>query len=115
MKARLPEGYGGGAQNMNAMIKQAQKMQDLMAEKQEELNEREFKATAGGGMVEVVMNGKRELRAVTFMPEVVDPDDIDMLQDLVVAAVNEVLRTVEDTTAAEMDKITGGMQIPGMM
>lgn len=115
MKARLPKEYSGvGGQNMNAMIKQAQKIQEQMAEKQEELNEQEFSATVGGGAVEVVMTGKKELKNVTLKPEVVDPEDIEMLQDLVVAAVNEVLRTVEETTAAEMDKITGGIQIPGM-
>jgi len=115
MKARLPKEYsGGGGQNMNAVIKQAQKMQEQMAEKQEELNEQEFSATVGGGAVEVVMTGKKELKNITLKPEVVDPEDIEMLQDLVVAAVNEALRTVEETTAAEMDKITGGIQIPGM-
>jgi len=116
MKARLPKEYaGGGAQNMNSMLKQAQKMQDLMSEKQGELAEQEFKATVGGGAVEVTMSGKRELKSVAIKPEVVDPEDIDMLQDLVVAAVNEVLRTVEETTSVEMDKITGGLQLPGMM
>jgi len=115
MKARLPKEYsGGGGQNMNAVIKQAQKIQEQMAEKQEELNEQEFSATVGGGAVEVVMTGKKELKNITLKPEVVDPEDIEMLQDLVVAAVNEALRTVEETTAAEMDKITGGIQIPGM-
>ncbi len=114
MKARLPQGFGGGAQNMNAMIKQAQKMQETMSEKQEELNQQEFNATVGGGAVEVVMTGAKELKSITLKPEVVDPEDIEMLQDLVVAAVNEVLRTVEQTTTEEMEKITGGMQIPGM-
>lgn len=116
MKARLPSGYGGGgAQNMNAMIRQAQKMQEQMTEKQEELAAREFHGTAGGGMVEVTMNGKREITALTIKPEVVDPDDIEMLQDLVVAAVNETFRQVEETTNAEMEKITGGLNLPGMM
>lgn len=114
MKARLPKEYQGGSQNMNAMLKQAQKMQDLMAERQQELNEREFTATAGGGAVEVAMTGSRELKKISLKPEVVDPDDIEMLEDLVVAAVNEVLRTVETTTSEEMDKITGGLQFPGM-
>ena len=115
MKARLPQGYGGGgAQNMNQMIRQAQKVQELMQQKQEELNEREFKASSGGGAIEVVMTGKKELTAVTIQPEVVDPEDVEMLQDLVIAAVNEALRTVEETTSEEIGKITGGMNVPGM-
>jgi len=114
MKARLPKGYGGGPQDMNGMLRQAQKMQDMMAEKQAELAEREFQATVGGGMVEVIMTGSRELKSIALNPEIVDPDDIEMLQDLVVAAVNEAMRLVEETTAAEMEKITGGMQIPGL-
>lgn len=114
MKARLPQGMGGGPQNMNAMIRQAQKMQDDMKVKQDELAELEFKTTAGGGMVEVTISGKKEIKAITLKPEVVDPEDIDMLQDLIVAAINEAIRTVEDTTAAEMEKITGNLNIPGM-
>lgn len=114
MKANLPKGVGGGSQNMNAMIKQAQKMQELMAEKQEEMADREFKATVGGGAVEVTMTGKKELTAVTLKPEVVDPEDIEMLQDLVIAAVNEAYRQVEEITNAEMEEITGGLNVPGM-
>lgn len=116
MKARLPQGYGGGGgQNMNQMIRQAQKMQEQMAEKQEELNEREFTGSAGGGMVEVVMNGKKEITSLTIKPDVVDPEDIEMLQDLVTAAVNETFRNVEESTNAEMEKITGGLNVPGMI
>ena len=116
MKARLPQGYGGGgAQNMNAMIRQAQKMQEKMAQKQQELAESEFKATSGGGMVEVTISGSKEIKEIIIKPEVVDPDDIEMLQDLVVAAVNEAIRTVEETTSAEMEEITGDMNIPGMI
>lgn len=115
MKARLPEGYGGGAQSMNAMIRQAQKMQEQMTEKQEELAAREFHGTAGGGMVEVVMTGKREITALTIKPDVVDPDDIEMLQDLVMAAVNETYRQIEEITNAEMEKITGGLNVPGIL
>lgn len=115
MKARLPQGYGGGgAQNMQGMIRQAQKMQELMQEKQAELAEREFKSTSGGGAIEVTVNGKKEILAMTIQPDVVDPEDIEMLQDLVIAAVNEALRAVEETTSAEMEKITGGLNVPGM-
>lgn len=115
MKAKLPQGYGGGAQNMNAMIRQAQKMQEQMAEKQEELAAREFRGTAGGGMVDVVISGKKEILSLTIQPDVVDPDDIEMLQDLIMAAVNETYRQVEETTSAEMEKITGGLNMPGMV
>ena len=115
MKARLPQGMGGGPQNMQAMIRQAQKMQDQMKQKQEELAEMEFKTTSGGGMVEVTISGKKEIKSIGLKPEVVDPEDIEMLQDLIVAAVNEAIRTVEETTAAELDKITNGLQIPGML
>ena len=114
MKARLPQGMGGGPGNMNSMIRQAQKMQDDMATAQEELNAREFTAKAGGGMVEVTILGSKEVKAVKISPEAVDPEDVEMLEDLVTAAVNEAIRTVEETTAAEMQKITGGLNIPGM-
>lgn len=114
MKARLPEGYGGGGQNMNTMIRQAQKMQEQMAEKQEELAVREFQGSAGGGMVDVTMNGKREITSLIIKPDVVDTDDIEMLQDLITAAVNETYRQVEEITNEEMEKITGGLNVPGM-
>ena len=114
MKARLPQGMGGGPQNMNAMIRQAQKMQEEMKAKQEEIEGMEFKTTAGGGMVEVTISGKKEIKEITLKPEVVDPEDIEMLQDLIVAAVNEAIRTVEETTSSAMEKITGNLQIPGM-
>ena len=115
MKARLPQGYGGGPSNMQGMIRQAQKMQEDMKKKQEELEEREFTASAGGGAVQCVMTGKKELKSLTIQPDAVDPEDVEMLEDLVMAAVNEVIRTVEDTTAREMEKITGGLNIPGMI
>ena len=116
MKARLPQGYGGGGQqNMNAMIRQAQKMQEQMAEKQEELNAREFRSTAGGGMIETMMNGAKELVSIKIDPEVVDSDDVEMLQDLIVAAVNEAYRVVDEATSEEMQEITGGLGgLPGM-
>lgn len=116
MKARLPQGYGGGgAQNMNQMIRQAQKVQEQMQQKQEELNEREFRSASGGGAVSVTMTGKKELVSVSIKPEVVDPEDIEMLEDLIIAAVNGAIREVEETSAEELGKITGGMNIPGMM
>lgn len=114
MKARLPQNMGGGPQNMNVMIRQAQKMQEDMKIKQDEIEQMEFVTTAGGGMVEVCINGKKEVQHITLKPEVVDPEDIEMLQDLIVAAVNEAIRKVEDLTTAEMEKITGDLKIPGV-
>jgi hypothetical protein len=114
MKARLPEGYGGGAGNMNNMIKQAQKMQDDIAKVQKELEEKEYDVTSGGGAVEVCITGKRLIKSISLQPEVVDPDDIEMLQDLLVAAVNESVRKVDEIYEQEMSKITGGMSMPGL-
>ena len=115
MKARLPKEYrGGGPSNMNDMLKQAQKMQELMAQKQEELAERTFEASVGGGAVSVTVKGGKELIDIAIKPEVVDPQDVEMLQDLIIAAVNEALRTAEEVTGREMESVTGGIQLPGM-
>ena len=114
MKVRLPQGVGGGPSNMQSMIKQAQKMQEDMAAKQAELEEREYDVAAGGGVVNVKINGKKEILSVKIDPEVVDPDDIETLEDLIVAAVNEGIKKVEAISADEMQKITGSMSIPGM-
>lgn len=115
MKARLPQGYGGGGGNMNNMIRQAQKMQEDMAKLQAELDEKEYQVTSGGGAVSLTITGKREVKALTIQPEVVDPDDIEMLQDLLVAAFNEGVRKVDETSSNEMNKITAGMNMPGMI
>ena len=104
----------GGGINMN-MIKQAQKMQQDMLKMQQELEEKEFSAKAGGGVVEAVVSGKRELLRVTIAPEAVDPDDVEMLQDLVVAAVNEALRAAEDAANTNMSKLTGGLNLGGLL
>lgn len=115
MKARLPQGLGGGQpNNMQGMIKQAQKMQENMQEKQEELEQLEHTITAGGGVVEVVISGKKEIKNISIKPEIVDPEDVEMLQDLIVAAVNEAIRKVEDLHVAEMEKITGNLNLPGL-
>ena len=114
MKVRLPQGMGGGPGNMQSMIKQAQKMQEDMAAMQEELEAREYDVAAGGGVVNVKINGKKEILSVKIAPEVVDPDDIETLEDLIVAAVNEGIKKVESDASAEMAKITGNMSIPGM-
>ncbi len=114
MKARLPKGMGGGPQNMNAMIRQAQKMQEDMAAKQEELEAREYDVSAGGGVVAVKINGKKEILSIDIKPEIVDPDDIETLSDLLVAAVNEAIKKVEDVSSSEMQKITGDISMPGL-
>jgi len=115
MKARLPQGYGGGGGgNMNSIIRQAQKVQENAAKIKEELLTREHSASSGGGMVEVTVTGDCQIKSITLKPEVVDPDDIEMLSDLLTAAVNQALRTVKGTEAREMEKATGGMSLPGM-
>jgi DNA-binding YbaB/EbfC family protein len=116
MRANIPKGMGGGPQNMNAMIKQAQKMQEDMAALQEDLDNREYEISAGGGVVGVKINGKKEILSIDIEPEIVDPDDIETLSDILVAAVNEAIKRVEDTNSAEMAKITGnmGMGMPGL-
>ena len=114
MKVRLPQGMGGCPSNMQAMLKQAQKMQEDMAAMQEELEQREYEVAAGGGVITVKINGKNEVLSVKIDPEAVDPDDVDTLEDLIVAAVNEAIKTVESASTQEMSKITGGMSLPGM-
>ena len=114
MRANIPKGMGGGPQNMQSMIRQAQKMQEEMAAKQEELDAREYEVNAGGGVVTVKINGKKEILSIDLDPEIVDPDDVETLTDLLVAGVNEAIKRVETTNAAEMEKITGSMGLPGM-
>ena len=110
------KGFGGGMMpgNMNNLLKQAQKMQENMQKIQQELAAKEVEASVGGGAITVKVNGKRELIDIAIKPEVVDPDDIEMLQDLVISAVNEALRKVDDMQSAQMGKLTGGMNIPGL-
>ena len=105
----------GGGMNMQSMMQQAQRMQMNIQRVQDELNAREFEATAGGGMVKAVVTGGKVLKSVIIAPEVVDPDDIEMLEDLVVAAVNEAMSTATATADAEMSKVTGGMNLGGLM
>ncbi len=113
MKVRLPQGMGAGPSNMQSMLKQAQKMQEDMAAKQAELEEQEYEVAAGGGVVNVKINGKKEILSVKIDPEVVDPDDVETLEDLIVAAVNEAVKKVEAISAEEMQKITGNIGLPG--
>ena len=107
---------GGMPGNMNNLMKQAQRMQRQMEEAQKELEEKEITASSGGGAVEVTVSGKREITKIKLSEEVVDPDDIEMLEDLIVAAVNEALEKVDEASASAMSKFTGGMggQIPGL-
>ena len=114
MRANYPKGLGG-PQNMNGMMKQVQKMQEEMTALQTELEEREDEVSAGGGMVKVKINGKREILHIDIQPDIVDPDDIETLADVVTAAVNEAIKKVDSTSESEMQKITGGLNIPGLL
>ena len=109
MKAMVPKGP-----SMNEMLRQAQKMQEDMQNKQAELEAKEYEVSAGGGVVKVKINGKREVLSIDIAPEIVDPDDIETLSDILVAAVNEAIKRVEDTNSTEMSKITGNMGMPGL-
>lgn len=110
-KGRFP-GMGG---NMANLMKQAQRMQKEMEKLQEELKDKEVEASAGGGAVTVVATGRKEIKNITIKPEVVDPDDVEMLQDLILVAANEALRKADEMVSGEMSKITGGMSgIPGL-
>ncbi|HJC08483.1 MAG TPA: YbaB/EbfC family nucleoid-associated protein [Candidatus Gemmiger stercorigallinarum] len=112
MKARMPKGYG--RPDPNAMMRQVQKMQDAIREKQAELEAKEYTGTASGEMVTVTMTGKHEVTAVKIKPEAVDPEDIEMLEDLVAAAVNSAVSAADKEAEEEMGKLTGGMNIPGI-
>ena len=112
MKARIPNA-GGGAANMNQMLRQAQKMQEQMQELQEELDARVYDISAGGGMVKLKINGQKVISDLEISEEIVDPDDVETLADIITAAVNQAIKQVDDTNAAEMQKITGGLGLPG--
>lgn len=115
MKARLPKGYGGGGpQNMQAMLKQAQKMQADIELKTAQLKEKEYVVSSGGGMVEVTVTGAHEVKSIGINPEVVDPDDVEMLEDMLVAALNEANRQIDEEAERELDGVTGGLNIPGL-
>jgi len=100
--------------NMNKMMKQVQKMQQGMIKLQEELKSRTVESTAGGGMIKVIASGNNEILSIEIKPEAVDPEDVEMLQDLVLAAVNDALKKAQEMVSQEMSKITGGMNIPGL-
>ena len=114
MKVRLPEGMGGGPQNANALMRQAQKMQEDMEALREDLDSREYEVSAGGGAVTVFINGKKEIQKIDIAPEIVDSDDIETLSDILTACINEAIRKVEDTNSEETEKITGNFNIPGI-
>lgn len=115
MKARLPKGYGGGgAGNMQQLARQAQKMQEAMETATEELEAKEYSATAGGNAVKVVVTGKMEIKSIDISPEVIDPEDAEMLSDLVMAATNEALRAAASDKEDTMSALSGGLNIPGL-
>ncbi len=115
MKARLPQGYGSSGMNPNNMLKQVQKMQADMQQAQQELEQKEYVSTVGGGAVEIRMNGKKEVLALHIQPEVIDPEEAEMLEELIVAAVNDVLGKIDADSSETMQGITGNMpNIPGL-
>ncbi len=117
MKARLPKNFNnnaGGSQNIQQLARQAQKMQEEMDAATKELDEKEYTATAGGNAVTAVVTGALEIKRLEISKDVVDPEDIDMLSDLVIASVNEAIRKARDEKAATMDKISGGLNVPGL-
>ena len=111
--ARYNGGFGGGA-NMQQMMRQAQKMQQDLARVQQELEEKEVTASAGGGMVSVTVTGKKVVKAIEIKPEAVDPDDVEMLQDMIIAAVNEAMRAAETDSNNSMSKLAGGLNMGGL-
>ena len=112
MKARMPQGYG--RPDMNALMRQAQKMQEEMKNKQAELEATEYTGSASGELVTVTMNGKHEVVSVKIKPEAVDPEDVEMLEDLVAAAFNATVSKVDADASEQMGRLTGGMNIPGL-
>ena len=112
MKVRLPQGMGGGPSNMQSMLKQAQKMQEEMAEKQAELEEREYDVAAGGGAVNLKIDGSLRVTEIKIEPEIIDPDDPETLEDIIVAAVNEGIKRVQDASASEMSALAAKYGIP---
>ena len=106
--------FNGGMGNMQGLLKKVQKMQADMMKLQEDLKSRTVETTVGGGAVSVVVSGKKELKSIKIAPSAVDPDDVEMLEDLIISAVNEGMRKVDEMTEKEMGKVTGGMKLPGM-
>ncbi len=111
MKARLPEGMGKGPGNMQQMIREAQKMQEEMEKTQEILDSKEYEVSAGGGVCKIKISGTKEIKEISLDPMIVDPDDIETLQDIIVAGINEAIKLVENTNKEALDKITGGLKL----
>ena len=115
MKARLPQGVGGGGvANIQQLARQAQKLQADMDKAKEELDAKEYSATAGGNAVKVTVVGKMEIQSIEIEPEVVDPEDVEMLSDLIIAAANEALRAAASDREEKMEKLSGGLNMPGL-
>ena len=112
MKVRIPN--SGGPGNMNQMLKQAQKMQEDMTALQADLEQREYTATSGGGMIEATVDGKHTIKNIKISPDAVDPDDVEMLEDLIIVAVNEAISNAIKDSETEMGAITGGLNMPGL-
>jgi hypothetical protein len=112
----MPKGFGGmpGGMNMNSLMKQAQKMQKQMAQMQDELAEKKLEISSGGGAVKITVNGEKQIVDLKISPDVIDPDDVEMLQDLIMTAVNEAIRQMDEAVNSQMSQITGGMSLPGM-
>jgi len=108
------QGMPGGGMNMQQLMKQAQKMQKQMAEMQEDLAAKSLEVSAGGGAIKVTINGEKQITDLVISPDVIDPDDVEMLQDLVISAVNEAIRQMDESVNSQMSKITGGMNMPGL-
>ena len=114
MKARLPQGMGKGPSSQKDMLRQVQKMQQDMEALQQDLESREYDISSGGGVCKIKINGKKEILSIELDPVIVDADDLETLQDILVAGVNEAIKRVEDTSGAEMSKITGNLSLPGL-
>lgn len=112
--AKQRGGFPGGGMNMQGMMAQAQRMQQNIARVQEELGNAEYEATAGGGAVKAVVTGKKALKSLSISPEVVDPEDVEMLEDLVMAAINQAMETADKRSEEEMAKVTGGLNLGGL-
>lgn len=114
MKARIPRG-AGAPNNINAIMKQAQEMQENVAALQSDLDQREYTASSAGGMIEVTVTGKHQIKSLSIKPEAIDPEDVEMLEDMIAVAVNEAMRTADETAEKEMSEVTGGLDIPGLL
>ena len=113
----MPKGFNpmpGGGMNMNQLMKQAQKMQKQMTEMQEDLANKTLEVSSGGGAVKVTVNGEKKITDLVISPDVVDPEDVEMLQDLVMSAINEAIRQMDETVNSQMSKVTGGLNMPGL-